>query len=265
MSQQIIFFNKNKADYSNANVTATASQGSDYASYVLNRSNQSAWVTTGSVDSDNTTLTIDFVDERALTDILLVKHNFKAYTVKYWDGATYVDFPTVISETNNSTETTHHTFASTSTTKVQITITGTMTADEDKYLFQFIATTQLGQLSSWPVIKSPEVSRNRKVLKMLSGKALVKESIGFFRCKLEIKILSTDADLTIIENLFSANEGFLVWICGGDEDQFRSERIGYRLEDIHLMKCVNEWKPELYKGLYQAGMKISLDLNEVVD
>ena len=73
------------------------------------------------------------------------------------------------------------------------------------------------------------------------------------------------SDLTIIENLFASNDGFLVWLCGGDEDQFRSERIGYRLEDIYLMKCINEWKPVHYKGLYQAGMKVDLDLREITN
>ena len=100
---------------------------------------------------------------------------------------------------------------------------------------------------------------------MLSGKTLVKENIGAFKTKLDIKVLSIDADLTIIETLYAAHKGFLVWLCGGDESQFRSERIGYRLEDIFLMKTVNEWRPELFRGLYQAGMKVQIDLSEVVD
>jgi len=262
-AEQILFLNKNVADFSDDNVAAAASQGNDYASFALNRSNNSAWMTTSSVDSDNTTWEVDLVDDHYITDILLLKHNFKAFTIQYWDGAAYVDFSTPISETVNAEDTSHFTFDSQNTTKIKITITGTQVANSDKQLFQFIATTQIGQLDGWPIIK-PTILRNRKLIKMLSGKIEVKESIGAFKADLSVKILSNDADLTIVESLFASNEGFLVWLCGGDEDQFRSERIGYRLEDIYLMKCTNEWKPLLYKGLYQAGMKVDLKLSEVV-
>jgi hypothetical protein len=144
-------------------------------------------------------------------------------------------------------------------------LTVRLVADADKYLFQFISTTQIGQLQGWPVIKSPTVSRNRKTNKMLSGKILVKENIGAFTTSLTVKILSIDNDLTIIESMYASNEGFLVWLCGGDESQFKNERIGYRLEDIYLMKCTNEWRPEWSDGLYTSGMKINIQLKESVN
>jgi len=264
MAEQIIFFNKNQADISDESVVATASQGDDYTDYALNRKNDSAWITTGSVDSDNTYFEIDYVDEKTITDILLIKHNFKAFTIQYYDGS-YKDFSTPINETNNTDDSTHFTFNSVSTTKIKLIVTGTQTADQDKYLYQFISTTQIGQLNAYPEIKQPTLSRNRKKQKMLSGKLNILESVGAFSTTLKVKVLSSDADLTIIENLYSANEGFLVWLCGGDESQFKNERMGYRMEDIYLMKCVDEWTPEYYKGMYQRGMKIDIKLGEVVD
>ena len=263
MAQQMIFFNKSVCDFSDSNVTATASQGSDYASNALNRSNNSAWITTDSVDSDNTTFTVDMVDSHAITDILLIKHNFSDYTIKYWDGAAYQDFSTAINVSGGTAVNTHHTFNSVTTSKLQITITGTIVADSDKQLYQFIATTKIGQLDAFPVVK-PVLSRNIRKQKMLSGKLLVTESIGAFKADFKVRILSLDADLSIIEELFSSNEGFLVWPCGGDEDQFATERLGWRLEDIYLCKCINEWKPEWYKGLYQTGMKIDIKVHEIV-
>jgi len=264
MAQQIIFFEKNKADLSKSNVSITASQGSTYVDYMRNRSNRTAWITTGSVDADNTYIEIDFADAVTLTDIILLKHNFKAYTIQYWTGLAYTDFSTAISETSNSDVNKHHNFDSVITTKIKLTITGTMVADDDKYLYQFIATDRIGQLESWAIVKS-KLSRNRQKSTMLSGKMSIREKIGAFSGTASVKIVSSDADLTIIEKLFESNSGFLYWACGGDETQYRTERKGYRMEDIYLVKCVNEWQADWYKGLYQTGMKVDLKLQEVID
>lgn len=264
-AQQIMFFEKNKADISNTGVTLTASQGNDFIEYVRNRSNKSAWMTSDSVDSDNTTIEIDFVDERTITDIILVKHNFKSYTIQYWDGAAYQDFSTAIAETTNTAVTTHHVFNSVSTLKILLTITGTMTPDEDKYLYQFIVTENIGQLQGWPVIKKPMHNKNRKNLKMLSGKSKIIQNVGAFECQLSVEIWKIDADLTVIESIYEQPEGFLIWLCGGDEDQFSTIREGYRLEDIYLMKCDNEYTPQYYKGLYKSGLQIEIQMKEITE
>jgi hypothetical protein len=264
VSYQIIFFKKSKCDFERTEVVASASEGDLYASNALNRNNTSAWLTTGSTDASLTTFEVDFQEVRDITDILLIKHNFKNFTVKYWNGSSFVAFSTPISETVNTAETTHYTRAVVSTQKLQITVNGTMVANSDKYMYQFIATEQIGQLNAWPVIKKPELSRNRIKNQMLSGKFNVVENVGDFSCSLYVKALSSDADLTIIETLYSSTEGFLVWLCGGSETQFKTVRQGYRLEDLYLMKCLNEYLPEYYKGLYNSAIGIELKLQEVI-
>lgn len=265
MGAGILFFKKNNLDFSNENVVITASQGQDYVDFVRNRSNRSAWLTTGSVDADNTTFEVDFGQEVLIDDILLIKHNFKNYNVKYWNGSSYVNFSPAISETTNTATTTRYAVTQVGTTKILLTILGTMVANEDKRLFQFIATTKIGQLSGYPVIKDPVLGRNRLKSQMLSGKQFIRENIGNFSVKLQLPIYSNDEDLTIFEELFDSNEGFLVWLCGGDASQFRNERQAYRLEDIFLMKCTSEYKPEWYKGLYTTGQVVKIELGEVVD
>lgn len=263
MGEQIIFYRMSKADFANDNITATASQGNDYAAYPLNRSNESAWVTTTSVDADNTTWEVDWADPKTVDNIILVGHNFKSYNVKYWNGAAYVAFSPAIVETVNTVSTNSYEVTEVETTKIQIEILGTQVADADKYLRQFIATEKIGQLASWPVMK-PVLGRNRKSSKMLSGKQSIRESVGNYDLALAVKILSIADDLEIIEDLYYSNSGFLVYPCGGNESQFKSVRRGYRLEDIFLMKCADEWKPVYNTGIYVNGMKISIKLKEVV-
>lgn len=266
MSQQITFFKKSACDFSNATPVVTASEGQSYVSFLFNRSNLSAWMTTGSVDSNNTSITIDFVDQKILTDILLVLHNFGSYTLQYYNGSAYTDFSPAVNVTSNTQATTRHTFSQVTTTKLQLVIKGTQTPNSDKSLCQFIATSLIGQFSYWPQIKSPTMSRNRQLSQSVSGKYALTEQVGAFATTVALQGWSSQGDLTILESLFSANEGFLVWLCGGDATQFTpSAPMGYRMQDVFLMKCKNEYSPEYNNFVYQCGLKVQMDLIEVVN
>lgn len=265
MAGQIRFFEKNKADFSDMNVIVSASQGQTYADRVRDRSNNTAWVTTGSVDADNTTFEIDFGDTKRIDSILLLKHNFKSYEIEYWNGSAWTAFPTPIDETVFAGESSFHQFTAVETTGVKLTIRGTQIVDDEKKLYQFVCTEEIGQFNAWPVIKGAKTSRNRTRQKMLSGKENIREQVGAFSCSLSVAILSDSDDLDIIEALHDANEGFLVWLSGGDEAQFSSPRKGYRLEDLFLMKCVTELTNEFFKGIYPNGLVVKFDLVEVVD
>ena len=265
MGSQIIFFEKNKADYSNTSVVATASQGNEYAPYVLNRSNESAWMTTGSVDADNTTLEIDFNDLRTISDLILIKHNFKSFTIQYWDGDAWQNFSTPISENACNKSTSYYQFTPVGVLKIRITIYGTQVANSDKYLFQVITTVRLGQLEGWPVIKGARHNKNRKTSSMLSGKSMVVDNVGGFECQLAVKEWRLANDIALIELLQESSSGFLVWLCGGEENQFFSRVQGYRAEDVFLMKCKSDYSPEFAAGMYRRGLVLKIDLVEVTD
>ena len=267
---QIIFFKKSwiDLDQSGTSITVTdavaTNTGSAYTSHMTNRNNRSGWMTTGSTDAANTELLIELGENRAITDILLIGHNLKAYTIQYWDGSIYTDFSTAISETTNTEDNTDYNFTSVSSSKIKLIITGCMTADDDKKITQLIISDRLGQLSAYPIIKSPRLSQNRKRLKMLSGKSFVVETVGDFSSKLSVKNWNTDADLSLLENIYFDSQSVLMWPCGGDETQFSHVRQGYRKEDIYLIRPADEWNPEWYDGLYKTGMRISVNFVEVI-
>lgn len=264
MSKQIVFMNKNKCDVENTDCSITASQGQSFVDFVRNRSNRSAWITTGSVDADNTTFEVDFGGLRLVDIIILVKHTFAAYTIQYWDGSAWQDFSTAVNVSGNTAETTYHEFTQVSTSKLLLTITGTITPDSDKSLFQFIASDKIGRLNGWPIVGSPRISKQKKVNKMLSGRSNVTESLGGFSCSLSLDVYSDETDLNTFEDLYDSTEGFLVWLCGGDQAQFSSVRKGWRLEDVYLMRTANEYEPEFYKGSYKSGIVVDIDLVEVI-
>lgn len=273
MGQQIKFYKKNKIDLSLADPTITVTdatatdRGQDYVNYLRDRKNTTGWFTTGSNDAANTEILIDLVDIKAIDAILIVGHNLKAFTVQYYDeiGLSYVAFSTPISETNNTATTNEFTFDSVSTSKVKITITGTQTTNDDKQIKQIILTERIGsgQFEGWPIVK-PQVSLNRKVSTTPSGKVSVVESLGTYSVTLSVMSWKSDNDLSIVESIYFTSQPFLVWPCGGDETQFSTVRRGYRLEDIYLMKCIDEYRPEYYKGNYFMGLNISIKLAESI-
>lgn len=265
MGNQIIFFEKNKADYSFQQVVATASEGSDIAKYALNRSNATGWITTDSLDANNTTFEVDLVDLKSVTDLLLVKHNFKSFTLQWYDGMNWNDFTPAINVTDCTDDVSWFQFQAVMAQKFKLTITGTQIPNSDKYLYQFIVTEKIGQFEGWPVIKDPEHSRNLVITSTLSGKKHVSENVGGFSFTLSVTEWKSDNDLTLLETLHQRSEGFLTWLCGGSQVQFSSVRKGYRLEDLPLMKCVTPWKPEFVKGMYQRGMAISTKFAEVIE
>lgn len=262
---RISFFEKNKCDFSDSNVTATASQGAAYAIRALNRSNMNAWITTGSEDADNTTFTVTLADPRKVSKIFLLKHNFKNYVVEYHNGTTWAAFSPAISETNDAKDSSVFDVTEVEAHGFRITIYGTQIPDSEKFLYQFIATRPIGILGQQPKIANFVRSRNASVTRMISGKYSVRENVGNVQFDLDPAVWYDAGDLTIIEQLYRQYEGFLVWLCGGDESQFGQEREGYRIEDIYLMKCRNEIQPDWNQGLFGAGLKFKVQLAEVVD
>lgn len=270
MSSQIQFFKKNYIDLDNNSVTITAtdtvatSAGNGITDFMRNRKNTSSWITTGSNDTASTILIVDWGTSIDVDHIIMINHNFKAYTIKYWSGATYVDFATPIAVVDDANSTTEHNVVSVSTSRIQITCTKTQVADDERRMAQLIVTEELGQFEGWPVVSRPISSKNRQITKMLSGKKNIVDSVGFFSCTLTVDNLKSDNDLTLIETLYERFEGFLLWLGGGDESQFSSARIGWRKQDMFLVRPSNELTNEFVKGLYVTGVKVQIKLEEVI-
>lgn len=270
--QQIMFFEGNKLDLSNENVTLTVTDsvatntGQSFINFIRNRNNRSAWLTTGSSDAGTTTIEGEMLDSWTLTELLLIGHNFKSFTFKYYNVG-WQDFSPAINETTNTDFVTHFVFDAVTFSRFQLIINGTQTADVDKILRQMLLTSKIGtgQFEGWPMIKRPTISTNKKKSLMLSGKVNVIEGVESFSVDLSVKNWKSDNDLSIVEDIYTKRRGILVWPCGGNEDQFSSIRMGYRKEDIFLMRPTNEYRPEWAGGLYKTGMKINIKLAESIN
>ena len=260
------FFKKNWADFERSYVSATASNTPDLAEQVLARSNKTGWATNGSSDAENTTLTINMGDFVTFDSILLIGHNWKNFKLEYLaaDGVTWTAFASPIAPTTCTDTVSFFQPGSTSSDQVRATIYGTQVVDAEKILNQFIITTQIGYFSYNPLLSGVTLGRALQEQKVLSGKSNILQNVGKFSTRLRMNAWAASADLTIIETLFNTPEGFLYWPCGCDVTQFSSVRQGYRLQDIYLCRCKNEYNPDWAQGQFKAGLNIEMDLVEVI-
>lgn len=270
MARHPRFFNKNYMDLDVDGVTVTVTDsvasenGNSFVDYIRNRNNRSAWITTDSTDAALTQIDVEWTDEIDCSRIFLVGMNFRSYTIQYWNGSSYTDFPTAINETTNIFQVKLHEFTQISTTKIRLIINGTFAANDDKFLYQMIVTDELGEFETGFYVDALVVAQERKVTKMISGKSKITRNLGSFMCSFKKNNVTSGNDIALIESLYGRPAGFLMWLCGGEESQFRTRASGYRKEDIFLMDFKSEYKPQLSNGFNDWGLDIKIDLVEIV-
>lgn len=258
-------------DSENVNITVSDSEasndGADFLSQLRNRNNITGWSTTGSSDSATCYLDIDWIDSKEVESIILVGHNLKNYNIQRWNGVSFEDFDTAINPTASTDFVTEHEVPSQNISRIRINIFGTQVPDQDKKIRQIIVTRKVGsgQFQGSPIIQKFVRNQNRRGVRTLSGKQHVRANIGGSEYRLNFKVWPYDNDFLMIEEMYFQNfSGVLFWPSGGNENQFRYSRVGYRNEDIILVKPVGEFDPVFEKGIYKNGMNFSLDLVEVI-
>lgn len=270
------FFEQNYALSSfGGSIVDTLGTGTAVVNYAIDKNRQTYWKTVGSDDSTTETLTLTF-QSSAITRILLVDHNWKQYTVKYWNGASFVDFTSVvgldgalgggITETTFADTTSYYEVASVTTTKIQITVTKTQTANAQKYISQIVATTELGTLQGFPLISGSSVTRSVRQMQMMSGRSKVVKSVEAYSLQLDFSEYSGAStyspDLDLMYQLNDRDTPFLVWACGGRRGStyFKYAPRGMRLQDLYLMQLVTDIVGSFPQSIYTST--VGLDVLE---
>lgn len=263
MAKPFRFFEKSRADFDIEEVALTVTSGAGSIERIRDRTTYRKWQSIGSDDTTTETITIDWNSSQTIDSIFVIKSNWKEYTIKYWDGASYVDFSTVIAETTNTDETKLHEFDAVTTERIQINIETTFVADAEKQVFQVVPTKSVGTFVGYPQFApNNRIERVRKEL--LNGKPRFSDYDFQFRCTMTFQRYPVAADHSIITSLFLARREFLFWPCGGDETQFRFEFVGTRLEDLFLVQFADGQLPQWFEqNIYENGAEYSISLEEV--
>lgn len=258
--------------------TAIASSGIGAENRALDKNPLTKWRSSGSADAITETFTITLPKTTTFTRILILDHNFKEFTIKHDVSGVFTDFASVIgldgsqatiSETTFSDDTAYYEFDSVSTASVQITITKTQVADEEKKMAQVIITTELGTLTGFPVVNATRFSRNIKRRRVLSGKSLIQKSEESTRFRLDFRNYPSTgftADLDLMFTLFDRDANFIMWLSGGRRgtDFFRYTLRGYRLKDAFEMQIDRDISESYTKNVYINMVNLRMSFVEAI-
>lgn len=256
--------------------SATGSTGNSSANLAIDKNVYTVWQTVGSNDATTETFTVVMPSVKNISRIFLQKHNFKNYTVKYWNGATYVDFTNVtsldsstpvtgIAETVYARATSYYECDLISTDRLRVSITLTQVANAEKYLSQLIGCTELGTFEGFPEIANFSHDANERVQTGLSGKSNIEKSYRVASLALGFNFYPGQNDINLIQTLFDRVEGFNVWVCGGrfGNAYFRFTQLGYNLEDLFFMQTLGSLSTIYGSNIYTNAVVTSLNFKEI--
>lgn len=268
----IKIFKKSFGDIDFDDATSSVSTGSTLKDSVRDRRRHTKWQSFGSDDLTTETVTLVFGSEKSMNRLLIVNHNLKAYTAKYWNGSAWTHFANVvtkegsqanITETTNTKTTNYYEFTEVATDRIQISATACQTADAEKYIGELIATKEIGTFTGWPIIQQ---GFNRLEIEKRSLRGMPKYSIldEQYAVNLVFQNYPTSADHSLISSLYDTREEFLFYPCGGNESQFRYSLAGFRLQDIYLVHMRGDYAPNFDHGIYILPLSYQVNLVEVL-
>lgn len=130
------FFTKNRIENFQS---ITVSSGDTSKANIYDRVSSTKWQSVSSNDTVTESIEVVFGFAQLVDHISLLNHNFKQFTIQYWNGGAYVDFSTPINETVNADANSFYSFTQVSTLKLKITATKSIIANAQKYLGEFLA------------------------------------------------------------------------------------------------------------------------------
>jgi hypothetical protein len=251
--------------------TAVGSTGDASSKYSLDLDVDTFWRSVGSNDTTTETLTVTF-DTQTIDRVLLLDCNFKGFTVKYLSGVSYVHFANVIgigggtktniTETSFSENSAYYEFDSVSTGGLQISIDTTQTTNAEKYISQFIGSSEIGTFVGYPEVSKISVDRNSRSKKTLSGRYSVQKSLETMGYSIKFKnyptssVYNVDIDLAI--TLLESEPPFIIFPCGGryESKHFTTAIPGFRLKDAKLVQVIKGYRLKYLKNIYTNPMDL---------
>lgn len=226
------------------------------------------WITDGEgTDGNAISLEMDFGFNRTIDALYVYNTNILDIVLSYWNGSSY----TVIDSSNATIikdPTGYYVFvklnAPVDTQKVKVTGEDTIVANQEKYVTQLIAFSEIGQFVYFPDFE-PEITPKQNIFETTDGRAVVIERGEAFSAKITLKSHVNQDDIDLAEELLARKEPFYIWPNGGDQDGiFRFSFRPFRFMDIIKVTVVGKSSPQFSKNFYRAGYNNVINLVEAV-
>ena len=247
--------------------------------------NDTIWASIGSDDLTEETIEIDYGASFNVTRIHLMGINWKKYKIEAWDGSAWQaididdsDLSSVYgqavygnSEYGNTTiDFEHNNLTSryfeidVTTQKLLITISTTITADEEKQITELYIGAEIGtfvaDLTSSPNSYTPTPINSNAIMLMKSNAGTRRFNRGSkYRGSFRIRQLWDDADRTLVQNMYLTGS-FVIFPSGGSRFY---EDFGFRIDDFYHVVWDGDFSNPFAVGrVKEIGVDIAFDLVE---
>ena len=266
-SGRIKFLSLNKARV-NSGAAAFADDGSGDASQLLNDKEGLGWV---GVNAPQTTITIS-TPPITVNRILIVDHNLAEFEISNAGFRNIEDIngdrlpDGAITVTNNFKGTSYFAFDTVpSLASFTITLGNPFDNLGAKRIGRIILCTEIGTLLGYPEIGEISFDPSSRDIKAKSGEQFItKQNDVLRRIPLRFKNYSKHEDIMLLTRLRREQTPFLMWLCGGNEEQFRFPIEGMRLQDVYKVQTKGAPKYRLQQGNYQSLIDASITFVEAV-
>ena len=262
---RVKFFKRSIAQLSSG-ASVSADDGTD-PTVILNEHPGEAWVSTVD-DGSDVVLSMSFASGYA-NRILIVNHNIADITITgSFEGITDIDNRAIpngnIVITNNTKDTSYFEFnAIPNLTTLSITLGETIRAGENKTVGRIIVCEELGTFEGYPAIPQASFSQSSRNIKAKSGRELVtKQTRVLKQMNFHMKGYNHVEDINLLTTLQKSQEAFLLWACGGDQEQMRYPIEGMRLQDIYKCQTKRDLKVRQQRGSYGGLIDATINFVE---
>ena len=223
-------------------LTASTNNAAGVNLYDLDRDTK--WRSSGSNDTVTETITAVFTYSQTIDRILLLGMNFKEFTIKYWNGSSYVNFSNVIeaygvsagsaiSSTTNTSTSKYYEVTPVSTLRVQISILKTITAGQEKEMMELYIGDEIGTFledvfSSPSKFEATYSDTNSTYLTKSNGGTIKYERSDKYNAKVKLSELWETNDQGIVNTMYDEGQ-FAIYPCGG----IPYTQYGMRAQDLY--------------------------------
>ena len=242
--------------------TVTVSSRDANKNFMFDNSITTRWISSGeNTNGDAISVEVDYGTNRTFDSFYVYNTNIDDIGIDYWNGATWVSV-TGLTKSSDSMYVFGHLSSSVTATKVRITGSNTITADQEKSITLFYTFLEIGQLEYFPDF-TPKIINKQEIFEMTDARSFIIERGIRFEAMLKFKSHVNQNDIDLSTTLIERKEPFYIWPCGGDTSIFTYSFKPYRFKDIYKVAISGTETPMLTKNYYKAGYNDKYKLIEV--
>tara|TARA_Y100000296_G_C5096120_1_gene217451 strand:- start:15 stop:788 length:774 start_codon:yes stop_codon:yes gene_type:complete len=217
-------------------------------------------ISQGSDDTTSETFEFDFNTDQSF-DYISISSNMKAYTIQYWNGSTYVDFSTLISESKGTDGPYHdlHTFNKVSSQKIKIIGSTTSTVNAEKQIFQlrvFLHKYTIPTVDGANKIKTEFTNQMSKIENAQGGVSVLRYGNPKLTATIDFNSISI-ATMDFFESLETNHDPLHVLLDGSQNER------AFRPKDLYEVEMVNEKTvPQLVADFFDNNQKFKIKLQQ---